>query len=71
MDNKLIYHKRGKVYLEYEYWFFGFKRRGKKVLAELDWIGSDNLFAEYPKGLDHQLEQLVDYYRGLYYEQAE
>ena len=66
MSNKHVYAQWGKVWLEYEYWFFGFKRKGKKLLATMDWVGSDDLFAQYPVGLEDQLNGLVDYYRGLY-----
>jgi len=66
MENKVVYTMHNRVWMKYEYWFLGFKRKGKMLLAELDWVGSQDIFAEYPDGFQGQLKQLETYYRGLY-----
>jgi hypothetical protein len=66
MDNKFVYEDCGKIWLSYEYWFLGFKRRSKRLLADLDFLGSDDLFARYPEGFREQLDSLLQYYKDLY-----
>jgi len=68
MENKSVYRRYNKIYLAYEYWFLGFKRRKKMLSAELGWLGDDDLFAEYPEGFNYEIDNLTEYYRGLYHE---
>jgi hypothetical protein len=68
MENKFVYRDFNKIYLTYEYWCFSFKRRGKRLLAELGWLGDDDLFAEYPERFHYQIDNLLEYYRSLYHE---
>ena len=71
MDNKFVYEDFGEIWLSYEYWFLGFKRRGKKLLAKLDHLGSSDPFARYfytsyPEGYQKQVDSLLQYYKDLY-----
>ena len=66
MENKFIYHQWSTVYLTYEYWWFGFKRKKKVVLVRLPWPQEDDLFGEYPEGHESMLDYLVEHYRKAY-----
>lgn len=66
MENKKVYREYNKIYLSYEYWFLGFKKKGTRLLAILDWVGSEDLFTKYPDGFSWQLDALEKYYKNLY-----
>ena len=68
MENKFVYRENSRVYLTYEYWFLGFKRRKTILLAELGWLGDHDLFPKYPEGFNYEMDNLTEYYRGLYHE---